>query len=109
MGKVKQWLMTMEEDAAELSKLFFCAKHGAVHQDIWDRVNDPDNDNGSPREQTTRYNQDFSWQVEIDSFVQDIILNRPIKSGCSDDALKTMELVYKIYQSDLEWAKKYNI
>ena len=70
---------------------------------------DPDNDNGSPREQTTRYNQDFSWQVEIDSFVQDIILNRPIKSGCSDDALKIMELVYKIYQSDLEWAKKYNI
>tara|TARA_R110000803_G_scaffold108114_5_gene176393 strand:- start:399 stop:563 length:165 start_codon:yes stop_codon:yes gene_type:complete len=50
MGKVKQWLMTMEEDAAELSKLFFCAKHGAVHQDIWDRVNDPDNDNGEPEE-----------------------------------------------------------
>ena len=40
MGKVKQWLMDMEEDAAEMSKLIFCLKHGAVHQDIWDRVND---------------------------------------------------------------------
>ena len=44
MGKVKQWLMDMEEDAAEMSKLIFCLKHGAVHQDIWDRVNDPNYD-----------------------------------------------------------------
>ena len=26
MGKVKQWLMNMEEDAAEMSKLIFCLK-----------------------------------------------------------------------------------
>ena len=26
MGKVKQWLMDMEEDAAEMSKLIFCLK-----------------------------------------------------------------------------------
>ena len=38
MGKVKQWLMQMEEDAAEMSKLMFCLKHGAVHQDIWHRI-----------------------------------------------------------------------
>ena len=36
--------MDMEEDAAEMSKLIFCLKHGAVHQDIWDRVNDPNYD-----------------------------------------------------------------
>ena len=46
MGKVKSWLMDMETDAAEMSKLLFCAKHGAVHQDIWDRVNDPNYDDG---------------------------------------------------------------
>ena len=46
MGKVKQWLMNMEEDAAEMSKLIFCFKHGAVPQDIWDRVNDPNYDDG---------------------------------------------------------------
>ena len=46
MGKVKQWLMTMEEDAAEMAKLIFVLKHGAVYQDIWDRVNDPNYDDG---------------------------------------------------------------
>jgi hypothetical protein len=46
MGKVKAWLMTMEEDAADMSKLQFCATHGAVHMDIWDRVNDPNYDDG---------------------------------------------------------------
>tara|TARA_R110001606_G_scaffold382859_1_gene544844 strand:+ start:125 stop:316 length:192 start_codon:yes stop_codon:yes gene_type:complete len=46
MGKVKAWLMTMEEDAADMSKLQFCATHGATHMDIWDRVNDPNYDDG---------------------------------------------------------------
>ena len=46
MGKIKAWLMTMEEDAADMSKLQFCAAHGAVHMDIWDRVNDPNYDDG---------------------------------------------------------------
>jgi hypothetical protein len=46
MGKVKEWLMTMEEDAVDMSKLFFCTKHGAENQDIWDRVNDPNYDDG---------------------------------------------------------------
>jgi len=57
MGKVKQWLMNMEEDAAEMSKLIFCLKHGAVHQDIWDRVNDPNYDDGM-REPEEVYNED---------------------------------------------------
>ena len=46
MGKMKAWLLTMEEEAAELSKLQFCLKHGAINQDIWDRVNDPNYDDG---------------------------------------------------------------
>ena len=46
MGKVKQWLMQMEEDAAEMPKVVFCLKYGAVHQDIWHRVNDLNYDDG---------------------------------------------------------------
>jgi len=38
MGKMKALLLTMEEEAAELSKLQFCLKHGAIHQDIWHRI-----------------------------------------------------------------------
>ena len=44
MGKMKAWLLTMEEEAAELSKLQFWLKHGPINQDIWDRVNDPNYD-----------------------------------------------------------------
>ena len=70
---------------------------------------DPDNDKGDPREHLTRYNHDPSWQSEIDVFVEAIIENKPIESGNSTDALKTMQLVYKIYHSDASWRDKYNI
>ena len=46
MGKVKSWLMDMETDAAEMSKLMFCVKYGAEHMDVWDSVNDPNYDDG---------------------------------------------------------------
>ena len=42
-------------------------------------------------------------------FSESIIKNTPIVSGSSDDALKTMELVYRIYSADPIWKKKWNI
>ena len=70
---------------------------------------DPDNDKGDPKEQLTRYNHDPSWQSEIDVFVDAVLENNPIVSGNSEDALKTMQLVYKIYHSDEKWRDKYHI
>ena len=35
MGKVKEWLMTMEEDAADMSKLQFCAKYNSCPKIIF--------------------------------------------------------------------------
>ena len=66
-------------------------------------------DSGDPREQLTRYNHDPSWEAEIDSFVQSILLNQPIKSGSSKDALNTMKLVFRIYYADAKWRNKYSI
>ncbi len=68
---------------------------------------DPENDNGDPMEKITRYNTDPSWYAEIEEFTNCIIQNMPITSGTSDDALKTMELVYKIYFADHLWRKTY--
>lgn len=68
-----------------------------------------DNSAGDPKEVTTRYNEDNSWKDEIDDFTKAIIENCKIKSGSSDDAFKTMELVYKIYCADPSWKKKYNL
>jgi predicted dehydrogenase len=69
----------------------------------------PDTDNGDPREQTTKYNTDPSWDAEISAFAEAIMNNTKIISGNETDALKTMMLVYKIYYADPNWRAKYNI
>lgn len=67
------------------------------------------NDAGDPREQTTRYNEDRSWRDEVFDFAQAILDDRPVTEGSSLEALKTMELVYRIYLSDREWAERWNL
>ena len=72
-------------------------------------TSDPENDSGDPKEVLTRYNNDPSWKKEIDTFVDSILKDKAIKSGNSEDSLKTMQLVYKIYYEDKPWREKYNI
>jgi predicted dehydrogenase len=69
----------------------------------------PDDDNGDPREQMTRYNNDPSWDNEIKEFARCILDDKPITCGSSEDALRTMELVYKIYCADPVWREKYDL
>ncbi|MES2963267.1 MAG: Gfo/Idh/MocA family oxidoreductase [Bdellovibrionota bacterium] len=68
-----------------------------------------DGDQGDPKEVRTRFNEDPSWQREIDYFARAIVENTPIESGSSLDAFKTMELVYKIYCADAEWRARYDL
>ena len=70
---------------------------------------DPDNDKGNPKEKIIRYNHDPSWDEEIAVFVNAILNKKQIQSGSSEEALKTMQLVYKIYYSDIKWREKYDI
>ena len=70
---------------------------------------DPDNDGGKPKEQTTRYNQDPSWREEINTFAGFILKDKPVNQGTSDEALKTMQLIFKIYHNDEAWRQTYNI
>mgnify|MGYP000081786112 FL=1 len=69
----------------------------------------PDNDNGDPKEISITYNTDSSWCAEIEEFSECILSNKEITSGTSNDALQTMQLVYKIYFSDKKWRKMFNI
>ena len=66
-------------------------------------------DAGDPREVMTRYNADPSWRDEIFDFADAIVFDREIVSGSSTEALKTMELVYRIYCADEEWASRYDL
>jgi predicted dehydrogenase len=70
---------------------------------------DPDNDQGDPWEQVTRYNRDLSWDGEISAFAHSILNDLLVQSGTSEDALRTMQLVFKIYYADSNWRKTYDI
>jgi len=70
---------------------------------------DPDNDRGDPKEIITRYNHDPSWDEEIIAFADCILNNKPVQSGTSEDALRTMQLVFNIYYADPAWRETYNI
>ncbi|MBL4615241.1 MAG: Gfo/Idh/MocA family oxidoreductase [Magnetovibrio sp.] len=66
-------------------------------------------DRGDPMEQTTRYNNDPSWEGEINEFADAIINGGSIEEGSSLDALKTMQLVFDIYRADPEWRDKWGL
>jgi predicted dehydrogenase len=68
-----------------------------------------EHDGGDPREVMTRYNQDNSWRDEIADFAAAIVEGRPIGSGSSVEAFKTMQMVYRIYCADAEWKTQFNL
>ena len=70
---------------------------------------DSGNANGDPKEQTTRYNSDPSWEEEIRQFADAVLTNKPITSGSSLDALETMKLVFQIFYAEASWRANYQI
>lgn len=68
-----------------------------------------EDESGEPKEQVTRYANDPSWADEIAEFAHAIINDAAIIHGSSEDALKTMELVYKIYCADPDWKARWGL
>ena len=66
-------------------------------------------DLGDPEEETRHYDNDPSWADEIAEFADAIIDDAAIVNGSSDDALKTMHLVYRIYCADPAWKEKWEL
>ena len=58
---------------------------------------------GDPKEQTTRFNTDSSWEQEVDDFATGLRAGERAVSGSADEALKTIRLVYRIYDADPDW------
>lgn len=100
--------ITLEKGAVILSGILSGSKsYGAETLTVtWA---DDHHGSGDPREQTTRYNTDPSWADEIAEFAQCIRTGRPVENGSSADALKTMELVYRIYCADPEWKVRWRL
>jgi len=98
--------ITLERGAIVLSGILSSTKsYGAETLTL---VFKGENDAGNPREQTTLYNADNSWREEIAAFAA-AIDGAPVFSGSSEDALRTMELVYRIYCADPDWADRWNL
>jgi len=61
---------------------------------------------GNPREEVIYFGEDNSWRREIDEFTDCILNDKPIVNGTSTDALKVMEMVYRIYTEDKKWINR---
>ena len=56
---------------------------------------------GNPREETTYYDSDPSWDIEVAHLVECIQENKPVEKGTSADALRVMEIIDRIYREPL--------
>lgn len=66
-------------------------------------------DRGDPNEETFHYDNDPSWADEIAEFADAILNGGPIVNGTSEEAFKTMQLVYRIYCADENWKARWNL
>jgi len=53
---------------------------------------------GNPREEMSYYDQDPSWELEVNHLVDCIRNDRPVTQGTSLDALRVMEIVDRVYR-----------
>lgn len=99
--------ITMEKGALILSGILSGSKsYGAETLTV---IYAGEDDRGDPHEEVKNFSRDPSWADEIADFAEAIISGRPITDGSSDDALKTMQLVYQIYAADEDWRKRWNL
>jgi predicted dehydrogenase len=63
---------------------------------------------GNPREETTYYDQDPSWDLEMEHFAKSIIENTPITKGTSTDALSVMKIIDEVYNLPIIHMNKIN-
>ena len=99
--------ITLERGAVTLSGILSGSKsYGAETMTV---ARAADDDQGDPDEETREYEDDNSWRDEIAEFASAVIDDIPIAEGSSQDALKTMRLVYRIYCADAEWRERWNL
>ena len=99
--------VTLERGALSLSGILSGSKSYGVES--LTVAASADDDMGDPREETTRYNHDPSWAGEIAVFADCIQRDIPVTDGSSEEALRTMHLVYRIYCADEVWKTKWGL
>ena len=99
--------ITLQEGAISLSGLLTGTRsYGAETITI---IHKSEQDSGMPMEISKRYTTDPSWEREIEEFSKAIINKEKVGYGSSEEALRTMQLVYKIYCADKKWQSAYDL
>jgi predicted dehydrogenase len=70
-------------------------------------TSDLSKDQGAPRESTSKYNEDVSWDNEIKYFAKSLQDDLNIQRGSIEDAIETMSLIETIYKADPIWKEKF--
>ena len=68
---------------------------------------DPDNDKGNPKEELINFDEDISWDEEINTFTSAVRNSDKIENGSIDQAIEIMKLIEQIYKADPIWKNKY--
>jgi len=55
---------------------------------------------GNPREEVIYFDQDLSWALEVDRFVDCILNDKKVDNSSSLDALRVMELIDRVYKDE---------
>lgn len=55
---------------------------------------------GNPREEIIYFDQDLSWSMEVERFVDYILTDKKVDNSSSHDALKVMELIDMLYKDE---------
>ena len=56
---------------------------------------------------TIRFKKDFSWQREVEEYINCVRFNKKIYNGTIYDSIKVMKMIDFIYKSDKAWRKKF--
>lgn len=58
---------------------------------------------GKPTEEIIYFDHDPSWELEVAGFLDNVLGDKPVDMGTSEQALRAMELVFAIYENDQQF------
>lgn len=61
---------------------------------------------GNPVEEITYFDEDQSWELEVNKFLDAVSKDEKITSSNIDDAVRAMDVVEQVYNSDSSWRMK---
>ena len=55
----------------------------------------------------SKFKRDFSWEREVEEYIDCVKSNKKIYNGTIYDAIEVMKMIDLVYKSDKEWRKKF--